>query len=271
MRAVQSRAQWGRSALAELCRLYWYPLYVFTRLRGLSPDDAQDLTQGFFMHLLEQRALTSVDRLKGKFRSFLLASLQDYLSDGLDRARCLKRGGNEEFVHLDAEDAEERYRLEPVEFLTAEKIFHARWAMTVLGEAISQLRQEYATEEKASTFETLKAFLDPSNSIAPPSYEQVAHQLQVSMGGVRTLIQQLRKRYTALLREEVGRTVCDPAEIDEEIHALCEALVASEGRLGSTKMEDRRTCSVCGTEFSANMEFCPVCVLRRGLDEPLEP
>ena len=124
MRAVQSQAQGGQFALAELCRLYWYPLYVFTRLRGHSPDDAHDLTQGFFMHLLEHRALTSVDRLKGKFRSFLLASLQDYLSDGLDRARCLKGGGNEEFVHLDAEDAEERYRLEPVEFLTAEKIFH---------------------------------------------------------------------------------------------------------------------------------------------------
>jgi RNA polymerase sigma factor (sigma-70 family) len=270
MRAVQSQAQGGQSALAELCRLYWYPLYVFARLRGHSPDDAQDLTQGFFLHLLEHRAPTDVDRLKGKFRSFLLASLQNYLSDELDRARYLKRGGNEEFVHLDAEDAEERYRLEPVEFLTAEKIFDARWAMTVLGEAMNQLRQEYATEGKASTFETLKVFLDPINSITPPSYEEVAHQLQVSMDGVKTLIHRLRKQYTALLRAEVGRTVCDPEEIDEEIHALCEALVATEGRLGSMKMEDRRTCSGCGTEFSANMEFCPVCVLRRGLDEPLE-
>jgi RNA polymerase sigma factor (sigma-70 family) len=270
MRAVQGQSQGGQSALAELCRLYWYPLYVFARHSGHSPDDAQDLIQGFFLHLLEHRVPTGVDRLKGKFRSFLLASLQNYLSDELDRARCLKRGGNEEFVHLDSEDAEERYRFEPVEFLTTEKIFDARWAMTVLGEAMNQLRQEYATEEKASTFETLKVFLDPINSIAPPSYEEVAHQLQVSMGGVKTLIHRLRKQYTALLREEVGRTVCDPVEIDEEIHALCEALVASEGRLGSMKMEDRRTCSVCGTEFSANMEFCPVCVLRRGLDEPPE-
>src|ERR1700756_238408 len=270
MRAVQSQAQGGQSALAELCRHYWYPLYVFARLRGHSPDDAQDLIQGFFLHLLEHRTPTGVDRLKGKFRSFLLASLQSYLSDELDRARCLKRGGNEEIVHLDAEDAEERYRLEPVEFLTAEKIFDARWAMTVLGEAMSRLRQEYATEGKVSTFETLKVFLDPINSLTPPSYEEVAHQLQVSMSGVKTQIHRWRKRYTALLREEVGRTVCDPAEIDEEIHALCEALVASEGRLGVVKMEDRRSCSVCGTECSANMEFCPVCVLRRGLDEPLE-
>src|SRR6202795_193179 len=135
---------------------------------------------------------------------------------------------------------------------------------------MDRLRQKYATEEKASTFKTLKVFLDPTNSLAPPSYEEVAHQLQVSLGEVKTLIHRLRKKCAALLRQEVGRTVCDPAEIDQEIHALCEALVASEGRLGSMKMEDRRTCSVCGTEFSANMEFCPVCVLRRGLDEPPE-
>jgi DNA-directed RNA polymerase specialized sigma24 family protein len=143
MRAAQSQAQGGQSALAELCRLYWYPLYIFARRRGYSPDDAQDLTQGFFLHLLEHRALTGVDRLKGKFRSFLLASFQNHLSDAVDRARCLKRGGDKEFVQLDAEDAEERYRLEPVEFLTAEKIFDARWAMTVLGEALKQLCQEY--------------------------------------------------------------------------------------------------------------------------------
>src|ERR1700675_4999164 len=232
MRAVQSQAQGGQSALAELCRLYWYPLYVFARLSGHSPDDAQDLIQGFFLHLLEHRVPTGVDRLKGKFRSFLLASLQNYLSDELDRARCLKRGGNEEFVYLDAEDAEERYRLEPVEFLTAEKIFDARWAMTLLGEALKQLRQEYATAGKTSTFEALKAFLDPNNSMTPPSYDEVANRLQVTTGGVKTLIHRLRKRYTALLREEVGRTVSDPAEIDEEIHALCEALIATEGRLG---------------------------------------
>ena len=104
--------------------------------------------------------------------------------------------------------------------------------MTVLEEALKQLRQEYATAGKTSTFEALKAFLDPNNSIAPPSYDEVANRLQVTTGAVKTLIHRLRKRYTALLREEVGRTVSDPAEIDEEIHALCEALIASEGRLG---------------------------------------
>jgi RNA polymerase sigma factor (sigma-70 family) len=232
MRAAQSQAQGGESALAELCRLYWYPLYIFARRRGHTPDDAQDLTQGFFLHLLEHRALARVDRLKGKFRSFLLASFQNHLSDAVDRARRLKRGGDKEFIHLDAEDAEERYRLEPVESLTAEKIFDARWAMTVLEEALKKLRQEYAAAGKTSTFEALRVFLDPNSSVAPPSYDEVANRLKVSIGGVKTLIHRLRKRYTALLREEVGRTVSDPAEIDEEIHALCDALVASEGRLG---------------------------------------
>ena len=177
MRAAQSQAQGGQSALAELCRLYWYPLYVFARLSGHSPDDAQDLIQGFFLQLLEHRAFTGVDRLKGKFRSFLLASFQNHLSDAGDRSRRLKRGGDKEFVQLDAEEAEERYRLEPVDFLTAEKIFDARWAMTVLGEALKQLRQEYASAGKTSTFEALKAFLDPNNRIAPPSYDEVANQL----------------------------------------------------------------------------------------------
>ena len=132
MKAAQSQAQGGQFALGELCRNYWYPLYMFARRRGHSPDDAQDLTQAFFLHLLQQRALAGVDRLKGKFRSFLLASFQNHLSDQVDRARRLKRGGGKEFVQLDAQEAEERYRLEPVEFLTAEKIFDARWAMTVL-------------------------------------------------------------------------------------------------------------------------------------------
>src|ERR1700675_631347 len=202
MRAVQGQAQGGESALAELCRVYWYPLYVFARLSGHSPNDAQDLIQGFFLHLLEHRVPTGVDRLKGKFRSFLLASLQNYLSDELERARCHKRGGTEEFVHLDAEDAEERYRLEPVEFLTAEKIFDARWATTVLGEAMNQLRQEYANEGKASTFEKLKVFLDPINSITPRSCEASVHQLHVSLDEVTALIDRLRKQYTALLRQE---------------------------------------------------------------------
>jgi DNA-directed RNA polymerase specialized sigma24 family protein len=126
MRAAQNQTLGGQTALAQLCRNYWYPLYMFARRRGHSPDEAQDLTQGFFLHLLEHRALAGIDRLKGKFRSFLLASFQNHLLDQVDRTRRLKRGGDKEFVRLGAEEAEERYRLESVEFLTAEKIFDAR-------------------------------------------------------------------------------------------------------------------------------------------------
>jgi DNA-directed RNA polymerase specialized sigma24 family protein len=125
MRAAQSQSQEGQSALAELCRLFWYPLYIFARRRGNPPEDAKDLTQEFFLHLMEHRALTRVDRLKGKFRSFLLASFQNYLADAIDHASRLKRGGDREFVQLDAEEPEERYRREPVESLTAETIFDA--------------------------------------------------------------------------------------------------------------------------------------------------
>ena len=159
------------------------------------------------------------------------ASFQNHISDTVDRTRRLKRGGDKEFVKLDAEYAEERYQREPIDSLTAEKIYDARWAITVLGEALKKLNHEYAIAGKTSTFEALKVFLDPNSSMAPPSYDEVANRLNVSTGGVKTLIYRLRKRYTALLREEVARTVSDPAEIDEEVHALCEALIASEGRL----------------------------------------
>ena len=136
MGAAQSQAQGAPAALAELCRLYWYPLYIFARRRGYSPEDAQDLAQGFFLYLPEYRALTRVDRLKGEFRPVFARLFPEPPFGRVDRARRLKRGGDKEFVPLDAEDAEERYQGESVEFLTAEKIFDARWAMMILAEAL---------------------------------------------------------------------------------------------------------------------------------------
>jgi RNA polymerase sigma-70 factor (ECF subfamily) len=151
----------------------------------------------------------------------LLTSFRNHLSDAANRARCLKRGGDKKFLSLDTASAEERIKTERVESSPAEKILDARWATVILAEALSQLRQEYAMEGKSPKFEALKGFLDPIEGKTPPSYEEVvANQLQVSTNGVKTLIHRLRKRYTALLRGEVGRTVLDPAEINEEIHAL---------------------------------------------------
>jgi RNA polymerase sigma factor (sigma-70 family) len=230
--SAQSHAPGSKTALAELCRLYWYPLYAFVRRRGYSPEDAQDLTQGFFLHLLDHKALAHVDPVKGKFRSFLLASIQNYLAKDADRVHCLKRGGNIEIIPLDTNSAENLYRLEPADHLTAETIFDARWATTLLDEAMTRLGNEYAEQGKSATLQALKPFLDPINVQVLPSYEQLANQLQVTLGAVKTLIHRLRKQYTTFLREEVARTVCDPIEVDEEIHALCEALIASEGRLG---------------------------------------
>ena len=230
--SAQSQAPGSQAALAELCRIYWYPIYSFVRRRGFSPEDAQDLTQGFFLHLLSHKALSQVNPLKGKFRSFLLASLQNYLSDEADRARCLKRGGNIEIVPLDIRLAEDRYGLAPLDFLTADKIFDARWAITLMDEAMGRLRQEYAGQGKSSVFETLRPYIDPINSKAALSYEQVADTLHVRVESVKKLIFRLRKRYASVLREEVARTVSDSGQVDEEIHSLCEALIVTEGRLG---------------------------------------
>jgi RNA polymerase sigma factor (sigma-70 family) len=231
--SAQSQALGSQTALAEFCRIYWYSIYAFVRHRAnCSPPDAQDLTQGFFLHLLEHKTLTRVDREKGKFRSFLLASLQKYLATEATRARCLKRGGKMEFVPFDAGNAEERYRVETIDLLTPEKVFDARWAMALLGEAMNRLGQQYAAQGKASTFETPKAFLDVVNRKETPSYEKTAHDLGIGVGAVKTLIHRLRKQYTSLVREEISRTVSNYADVDAEIHDLCEALIAAEGRIG---------------------------------------
>jgi RNA polymerase sigma factor (sigma-70 family) len=227
--SAQSQAPGCKEAFADLCQLYWYPMYAFIRHRGYSAHDAEDLVQGFFLHLIERKTLSRVDRSKGKFRSFLLASLQYYLAKEEERKSSLKRGGKAEFVHLDAEIAEERYRMEPVEDISPEKIFDARWAMVLLGEAMNRLGQRYAVQGKAATFQTLKAFLDPINSKNPPSYEEAAAELQVSVGAIKTLIHRLRKQYTDFVREEVSRTVSESADLDAEIHQLCQALIAAEG------------------------------------------
>jgi RNA polymerase sigma factor (sigma-70 family) len=232
MAAAQSQAAGGKAALAELCELYWYPLYSFARRRGSSPHDAQDLTQGFFMHLLDHRVLAQVERPKGRFRSFLRASFQNYLWNESKRARSFKRGGGYQFVSLDWESAESRYRLEPADQVTPEKIYDAKWAMTLLNHVVIQLGQQYAARAKEATFEALEVYLRFRPSVDVPSYEEVAKTLGVEVRAVKTLIHRLRKQYTAILREEVGRTVSDPSEIDGEIHALCNSLLAAEGHMG---------------------------------------
>jgi RNA polymerase sigma factor (sigma-70 family) len=227
--SAKSQTSACKEAFAALCTVYWYPLYGFIRHRGYSPEDAQDLTQGFFLHLIERKTLRRVDRSKGKFRSFLLASLQNYLSTEAKRVHCMKRGGKVEIVYLDIERAEERFSKELVETLTPENIFDARWAMALLGQAMNRLGQEYLAQGKTTTFEALNAFLDPINSGELQTYEDVADQLKISVGSVKTLIHRLRKQYSAFVREEISRTILNSADVDTEIHHLCEAVIAAEG------------------------------------------
>ena len=229
--AAESQMPGSQEALAALCRDYWYPVYAFARRAGHAAPDAQDLTQGFFLSLLQRRALKRVDPTRGKFRSFLLASFKYYLSDEADRARAQKRGGDREFVFLDAADAENRYQFEPADQLTPEKIYDARWAITLLTRAVDRLREEHIAAGEISRFEALRPFVGVETGGAQPSYEEVAKKLGISLGATKTWVHRFRKRYTELLREEVWHTVSDPNDIDDEIRALCDALVAAEGRL----------------------------------------
>jgi len=231
--AAQDQTPAGQAALAELYRSYWYPLYAHVRRRSYSPEDAQDLTQSFFLHLLERRGLAQVDPEKGRFRSFLLASLQNFLSTAHHRERTIKRGGLCTFISLDAQAVENRYQLEPPDdaALSAEQVFDARWALILLNRAMTTVQSQYLTRGKRKTFETLKEFLPSGTKAEPSSYHEAAVALGVSEASVNTLIHRLRRQYSVALRCEVARTVSEPAAIEEEIHLLCEALVAAEGRL----------------------------------------
>ncbi len=229
--AAESQMPGSEEALSSLCRDYWYPLYAFARRRGYPSHDAQDLTQGFFLSILRRHALKRVDPARGKFRSFLLGSFQNFLADESDRARALKRGGDREFLFLDAEAAESRYELEQTDQLTAEKIFDARWAIALLTRTAKRLQEECALAGESARFEILRTFVGVEFVRSPPTYEEVARALGLSLGAAKTTIHRFRKQYAALLREEVSRTVSDPTEIDEEIRALCEALAVAEGRL----------------------------------------
>lgn len=231
--AAQDQTPAGQAALAELYRSYWYPLYAHVRRQGYSPQDSQDLTQSFFLHLLERRGLTQVDPVKGRFRSFLLASLQNFLITVQRRERTIKRGGLCTFISLEAEAVECRYQLEPADdlALTAEQIFDARWALSLLNEATKSVQALYVARGKEKTFDTLKSFLTSGSTKEFSSYHDAAATLGVSEAAVNTLIHRLRRQYSVALRREVARTVSEPAAIDDEIHLLFEALVAAEGYL----------------------------------------
>jgi RNA polymerase sigma-70 factor (ECF subfamily) len=210
----------AREALAELCRLYWYPLYAYVRRRGHDHDAAQDLTQGFFARLLERQDWAAVDPERGRFRSFLLAACQHFLANEHDREHSRKRGGGQRLLSLDFADADGRYLREPSHDQTPERLFERRWALTLLEQVLAGLQEEYESAGKGPQFEALKG------SLAGPEvpYAAVAEELGMSEGAVKVAAHRLRQRYRDRLRATIADTVADEAQVDEELRDLFAAL-----------------------------------------------
>jgi RNA polymerase sigma-70 factor (ECF subfamily) len=219
--ADQSGAE-RRSALEELAAAYWFPLYAFIRRQGHSAPQAEDLTQDFFARLLEKKSLATVDRDKGKFRSFLLASVKNFLANEWDKSQSQKRGGGQTLVALDAMDAETRYALEPSDELTPERLFERRWALAVLDQVLARLRKEYFDRGDGPLFEAVKGCLTGAAEVS--SHADTARRLGLTEGAVKMAALRLRKRYRKLLRAEIAETVASPELVDEEIRFLLECL-----------------------------------------------
>lgn len=219
---VLSAAQGGSpradDALARLCQSYWYPLYAYVRRQGNSPHDAQDLTQAFFARLIAKNYLGDVNRAKGRFRSFLLASLKHFLANEWDKARALKRGGGQTIVPLEVETAERRYSLEPADPHSPDKIFERRWALTLLEQVLGRLRAEYSAQGKGALFEGLKDSLTGDRSTL--RYAELGGAVGLSEGAVKVAAHRLRRRYREILRLEIANTVATPEEVDEELRYL---------------------------------------------------
>jgi len=204
-------------ALETLCEAYWYPVYAFVRRRGHDQHEAADLTQGFFAKLLEKNYVGDARRDRGKFRTFLLTSVINFLSNEQERATAKKRGGDKIILSLDLATAEDRYRLEPIGGLTAEQLFERKWAISLLDTALGKLRQRYADKDRTKVFDLLKPHLAGGGS---STYRQTAEKLGVSEAAVKQQVRRLRQRYGDLVRAEISDTVADPGEIEAELDRL---------------------------------------------------
>lgn len=211
----------ARRALESLCQVYWQPLYAYIRHQGYGPDQARDLTQGFFAEFLEKNFLSSVDPDKGRFRAFLLASLRHFLSHERDRERALKRGGGTTTVSLDLAAGEAGYVDEPAEQLTPVDLFERRWALTVLDRAVARLHSD-SGEPGQEQLTHLKQYLTSNEPQVP--YRETASALGISEQGVRNAVYRLRKRLGQCLRAEVAETVSDPRDVDGEVRHLLQVV-----------------------------------------------
>ena len=209
------RSSEASRALATLCENYWFPVYAFVRRAGHSADDAQDLTQEFFVRLLDKHFLAAADRNKGRFRTFLLTAVKRFLANEYDRIRAKKRGGGQTILSL--EGLEARYCQEPADRLTPERIFEQQWALSLLNQVLARLQAEMNADGKAALFDALKDHLTGSRAVG---YRATAARLGMTEGAVKVAAHRLRQRYRELLREEIAQTVASPDEIEEEVRYL---------------------------------------------------
>lgn len=217
-----------RRAMEELCRAYWYPLYVFARRQGGTREDAEDLTQGFFQYLLEKNLIASASQELGKLRTFLLTIFQRFIGDVRARDRALKRGGGVAPIPLDLREGEERYAHEPADPLTSEALYDRSWAMSLLAKALDDLGHAEARAGRAAPFAVLEPFLNAA-AVADGNYETAAHALGMNGDAVRKAVSRLRHRFRDALRQQIAATLHDPddGQVDEELMALRVALGAA--------------------------------------------
>jgi RNA polymerase sigma-70 factor (ECF subfamily) len=212
----------ARAALAELCRAYWYPLYAFVRRRGFSPHDAQDFTQGFFLELTEGGMLSRADAGMGRFRSYLLGALTNFLANERRRQQAVKRGGRAKIIAIDEAQSEGRYALEPINAITPETQFERSWAFALLERVGSRLAADYENAGRAELFSRLQPYLAGKSGMA--GYESLARELAMSAGAVGVAIHRMRRRFGELLRQEIAQTVTTPEEVEAEIAYLLQVV-----------------------------------------------
>jgi len=210
------------ASLEKLCRIYWYPLYAFARWQGHSPQDAEDLTQEFFLRLLQKHYLDSVERERGRFRTFLLVAFKRFLANEWDRGQARKRGGGAASIPIDTELAERLYNTETALQLPAERLYEQRWAMALIEQAMARLRAEFETAGKSEAFEHLKGFLAATKAELPQA--ELAAKLGMTEGALRVEVHRLRKNFRRLFRDEVAQTVAEKEDIDEELRHLLAVL-----------------------------------------------
>jgi RNA polymerase sigma-70 factor (ECF subfamily) len=214
-----------RDALEALCVAYWYPVYAYVRRRVPQAEDAQEMTQAFFADFLERKAVAAANPERGRFRSFLLTSCQNFMHNAADRARAIKRGGNRRTLSLDFASGEQRMRLEPAERFTPERWFEREWALTLLERVLTELKEEFDRSGRAAHFAALKPFLGGAEHSV--SHAELAAQLGISEGAARVAAHRVRRRYRELLRAEIAETVAGEEEVDDEIRRLFTALATA--------------------------------------------